>query len=60
MATFPWINLFFMCFSAWVALDKRFRTADVARNWWIFRLNLAAAAINAFGILYWFSKWVAA
>jgi len=60
MPTFPWINLFFMCFSTWVALDKRFRSKDAARNWWIYRLNLGAAAINAVGILVWLFNWVSA
>jgi len=60
MATFPWINLFFMCFSTWVALDKRFRTGDVNRNWWIYRLNILAAFINAAGIFVWLFMWITA
>jgi len=60
MPPFPYLSLFFMFFSTWIALDKRFRNEDVTRNWWIFRLNLAAAAINAVAVLSWLFNWITA
>ena len=54
---FPFINLFCMFFSLWCAFTPRLRTADVKGNWWFFRLNLGAAAINAAGILVWVFNW---
>jgi hypothetical protein len=60
MTPFPWLGLCLMFFSAWVALDKRFRSEDVARNWWIFRLNLIAAAVNGAGVLLWLFNWITA
>ncbi len=57
---FPFINLFCMFLSAWVAVSPRFRTADVKKNWFIFRINLVAVAINAFAVLYWLFNWITA
>ena len=57
---FPFINLFFMFFSIWVALSPRFQTEDQNRNWWTYRLNLVAALINAAAVLHWLFTWVSA
>jgi len=53
MLPFPYVNFFLMIFSTWIAFDKRFRTGDAKRNWWIYRLNLFAAGFNAGAILLW-------
>jgi len=57
---FPLINLFCMFLSLWVAYSPRFRTADVKRNWFIYRINMVAVAINAIAILIWLFNWVSA
>ena len=57
---FPFINLFFMFVSAWVAVYPKFRTGNPKKDWFIFRINLVAVAINAFAVLYWLFNWITA